>query len=553
MPDISLPVAKNRNLNFFRLLKSESSFPFNQVMIFGIISGAANAILLSSVNSASDLTEDGAMTDMIPKFFVFMIALLLFFLTKRFILVKTTQFIEETVTMMRLRIIDKIRQADLELLEKLGQSEVFTQITSDTTFISNSASIIISAGQSAILIICCVIYIAFISMPAFIALTVVLVLGVLFYVIRQKSVFAEISQAREQEKEVFNTLENFLEGFKELKLSRKKNDDLYKIMSHVSLETQYTKAQTSYKDVVNVMFSQVIFYLLLGVMVFVLPKLDTGVTADITKLTAAILFIVGPINSLVGSITAFTGANVAIENLHKLEDAVADSGTDVWENPDLTSLLDFETLELRDLEFDYRDEEGQPLFTVGPFNMTFKRGENIFIKGGNGSGKSTFLKLFTGLYFPKRGRILVDGIEINRRNINAYRELFSAIFTDFHLFNQILGVDDFDPARIDELLRLMQLERKTSFSEGKFSSLKLSTGQRKRLALIQTILDDKPIFIFDEVAADQDPEFRKAFYTELLPKFISEGKTLFVVTHDDNYFQYCDRILQMKDGMFVKE
>jgi putative ATP-binding cassette transporter len=129
--------------------------------------------------------------------------------------------------------------------------------------------------------------------------------------------------------------------------------------------------------------------------------------------------------------------------------------------------------------------------------------------------------------------------------------LFSAIFSDFHLFEKLHGLSAVDPERVNALLRLMEISDKTAFSEGHFTNTHLSTGQRKRLALVVSYLEDKPIYVFDEVAADQDPQFRRYFYETLLPELKSAGKTVVVVSHDDRYFQAGDRVLQMDYGKLV--
>jgi putative ATP-binding cassette transporter len=189
---------------------------------------------------------------------------------------------------------------------------------------------------------------------------------------------------------------------------------------------------------------------------------------------------------------------------------------------------------------------------VGPIDAEIQRGEILFLIGGNGSGKTTFLKLFTALYRPTQGAIYVDDVEIGPTNIQSYRNLFSAIFSDFYLFEKLHGLSTADPDRINALLRLMEISDKTSFKDGRFTNLNLSTGQRKRLALVVSYLEDKPVYVFDEVAADQDPEFRQYFYDTLLPEMKSAGKTVVVVSHDDRYFHAGDRLLQMDYGRLAE-
>ncbi|OQY54810.1 MAG: hypothetical protein DRR08_16730 [Candidatus Parabeggiatoa sp. nov. 2] len=201
--------------------------------------------------------------------------------------------------------------------------------------------------------------------------------------------------------------------------------------------------------------------------------------------------------------------------------------------------------------FHYREPSGKTLFSIGAINMTIKQGEILFIVGGNGSGKSTLLKLLIGLYYPATGSLYVDDDQIDQTNYQSYRELFSIIFTDFQLFDRLYGLRDIDEQRLKSLLRLMELDKKTEFIDGKFTNVDLSTGQKKRLAFIAAVLENKPVYIFDEVAADQDPQFRQYFYEVILQDLKKQGKTIIAVTHDDKYFHTADRVLKMEEGRLV--
>lgn len=195
------------------------------------------------------------------------------------------------------------------------------------------------------------------------------------------------------------------------------------------------------------------------------------------------------------------------------------------------------------------DKDGFTLFEVGPLDLNIRQGEVLFIVGGNGSGKSTLLKLLTGLYPPSGGSMTLDGATIGPETYQTYRELFSAIFADFHLFRKLYGLESPDEQKIRELLREMELTRKTRYADRRFSDIDLSSGQRKRLAYIAALLEDKPIYVFDEWAADQDPIFRKYFYNNLIGDLRTMGKTVIAVSHDDRYFNRADRVLKMEEGI----
>jgi putative ATP-binding cassette transporter len=295
------------------------------------------------------------------------------------------------------------------------------------------------------------------------------------------------------------------------------------------------------------------FVLLLGAVAFVLPVLATSFTGSATKIVAAILFFFGPLTNVVTLIPMLSQVNVTVDNLQRLE-AALDLGLEKFKEDETAPLVDlssFATIRFEGVCFAYKDPEGNNTFQVGPIDGEIRRGEVLFLIGGNGSGKTTFLKLFTALYRPTEGIIRIDDVQIAPTNIQSYRNLFSAIFSDFYLFEKLHGLSTVDPERVSALLRLMEIADKTAFSGGRFTNTNLSTGQRKRLALVVSYLEDKPIYVFDEVAADQDPQFRRYFYESLLPEMKSTGKTVVVVSHDDRYFHAGDRVLQMDYGKLV--
>jgi putative ATP-binding cassette transporter len=226
------------------------------------------------------------------------------------------------------------------------------------------------------------------------------------------------------------------------------------------------------------------------------------------------------------------------------------------ETDDIVSPQSFETIEMRDIVFSYVDRHSDAAFHIGPIDFTLRSGELVFITGGNGSGKSTFLRVLAGLYHPEAGDILLDGRRVNKVTRDEYRELFSAIFYDYHLFRRLYGIPEADPSDLANLLAKFRLEDKTGLIDGEFRTLDLSGGQRRRLALIVSMLENRPIMLLDEWTAEQDPEYRRKFYYELLPEMIRAGKTVVVITHDDRYLDELNltgRRIHMEEGRIVEE
>lgn len=533
---------------FFNLFRKESGQHLQGLLFFAAIAGISNAGMLTIVNATASSVEFGKIK--LHLLGIFVITAAVYILTKRFIMVRGGELMEDIVHKLRVRMVDKIRSSNLYLFDRIKASEIHSNLTQDAKFLSETAPFLVHSAQSAIMIVCSLLYVLIISVPAFLVVVGCLGFAVSVYLIRNKVISTHIRMGRDTETELLESLDDVLSGFKELKLSRRKNDALFYHISEISDRARNFRKRSNVMWIENYIFTQVIFYLAIGVIMFMLPLYIESHVEKIIQVVAAILFIVGPLENLINSLQVFNQANIAVDNMYDLEEKVDRGweGVEFWEEE--KKIKDFEVISMENVSFKYRDFQGEVSFSAGPFNLELKKGELLFVVGGNGSGKSTFLKLLTGLYDPEMGRIKVDGKVIYEENYAYYRELFAAIFTDFHLFSRMFGLEDVEIRKVYSLLKQMQLQKKTSFDGTRFSNLELSTGQRKRLALIVTMMEDKPIYVFDEVAADQDPEFRAYFYNTLLKDFLAEGKTIIVISHDDRYFHLADRVLIMKDGQF---
>ncbi len=406
-----------------------------------------------------------------------------------------------------------------------------------------------------VLVVFSLVYILILSPMAF-RLTVLLVaIGVSIHFRNRKELMGELQRASAAENTFFEGLTHLLDGFKEVKLNTKRSDDLYAHLCDTAQQVATLKTATGQRYADYFIFTQVVFYVLLGTMVFVLPAVSEVYSEQVTRIAAAILFIIGPLTLTISLIPVLRAANHAVTNITALEAELEAAGelarqkeAGLAQAPET-----FTRIEARDLVFIYRDRSGDASFTLGPMDLAIHQNETLLIVGGNGSGKSTMLKLLTALYYPTSGTISLDGIDIRTLGYRAYRELFAAIYSDYHLFDRLYGLPNIDDSRVISLLQLMQLEKKTRWRDGRFENQELSTGQKKRLALVISLLEDKQIYVFDEWAADQDPSFRQFFYETLLPDLKARGKTLIVATHDDRYFSVGDRVIKMELGRIVSD
>ena len=143
-----------------------------------------------------------------------------------------------------------------------------------------------------------------------------------------------------------------------------------------------------------------------------------------------------------------------------------------------------------------------------------------------------------------------NGKALGTDDRDDYRQLFTTVFADYYLFDDLLKAETV-PAEAERYLERLEVAHKVSIKDGGFTTTDLSSGQRKRLALMAAWLEGRPILVFDEWAADQDPAFRQIFYTELLPDLRRLGKTIVVISHDDRYFGSADQLVRLRHGCIV--
>jgi putative ATP-binding cassette transporter len=539
-------------MTIFHFLKRESDKPLLKLGLLTGVSGLSSAGVLAVINLAAQ--GESAKSLNISYLLMFVAVVGIFITAQKFILVEGVIIIEDILDNLRIRLSDKIRRTDLLNIEKIGKARIYNRLTQESTLISQMSVYLITALQSGIMLIFIFAYIAYLNLMAAIILLALLSVGVMLFNKNNVKVYAELDETNKAEIEYFNSLTDILDGLKEIKLNQKKSNDLFSHYRKISTVVQKLKVSTGYLFSVNTVFSQAFIYIVLGSIVFVLPQLNASFSKEIMSTTTAMLFAIGPLTSLVSMIPPYEKLNLAVKNIYELEEQL-DQNTNQNEVHPIVGenrFVDFRKIELKGLYFEYRDSEIYDHFSVGPINLTINKGEILFFVGGNGCGKTTLLKALTMLYNNlQAGSIYVDDKLVDQSNYLEYRELYSAIFYDFHLFDKLYGLENIDPKRVNDLLILMQIDNKTEFKVDRFTIQNLSTGQRKRLALIVTFLEDKPIYIFDEWAADQDPQFKNYFYDILLHKLKSEGKTVIAVSHDDRYFHVADRVIKMDYGKIV--
>jgi cyclic peptide transporter len=542
-------------MSFLQLVRREMHGSMPKLLFMSSIGGISNASILAAINAGVQDTSSGQKPGLWAAS-LFLVALFLFMKTQQFVTITATAEIEAIIHKLRLRLMDLIRRSELLEIEKIGRARIVASITSDTAVLTQASNMLCFTVQGAVLILFVGLYVAYLSIVAFL-LTLVIVSGagtIFHYKNRQLS--AQKSESAAWERRLFDRLTDFLDGFKEVRLNAARSDDLFNDALEVSKTAANIKILTQAETFKMIVRSQISMYILLGAVVFVAPNLsDTLGGTSIAKATTALLFVVGACFGLVQSIPILLNANTAASRIDQLEEALQATLVES-ERRAITAPKRFERIEMHNIEFRYIDRFSDTVFKIGPIDFTLQRGELVFITGGNGSGKSTFLRVLSGLYPPDSGEVLLDGRPVTDANRDEYRGLMSAIFFDYHLFQRLYGVADADPSDVNRLLTQFRLADKTSLDNGEFRTLDLSGGQRRRLALIVSLLEKRPIMLLDEWTAEQDPEFRLKFYDELLPDMMRAGATIVVITHDDRYLDELHlpaRRIKMDYGRIVEQ
>ncbi|VEN73191.1 ABC transporter ATP-binding protein yojI [Candidatus Desulfarcum epimagneticum] len=515
------------------------------VLIASLVAGLAYAALAALVNEAAEevlLNESAAWE--IP-LFLFMLAF--FLVSKRVSLSSGVVLAEEVLEKYRNRVGDLIRRSGLARIEELDKGDIYARLTLDAKQISRSFSFGIKFFQALVTIAAVFFYIFFLSFKTGFFLAAVMAFGWFYFRLKRKKLDEAYHAAFRSEESLFEDFGHALEGFKELKLNRGKSEDFYK--NHLAPLLEKTKelrisVGNEFAGINAVVFV-VLFYLSLGCALFILSK-DMPLTLNF-KIIAVFAFIWEPVNVINAAVPEIVRGNVSAERVMDMKAKLEDSAPSDDIPPGRA--LEFKTLSCETLSFHYPGKEGREAFSVGPIDLAVNRGEMVFLTGGNGSGKSTFLKLLAGLYEPSGGAFFIDGSRVPLRD---QRRLFSAVFADCHLFDELYGLEKVSEKKARDLIAMMGLEGKASIENTRILHSGLSAGQTKRLALVVALLEDRPVCLFDEWAAEQDPRFRKTFYERILPSLKSEGKTIVAATHDDRYFHVADRVVKMDFGKIEK-
>ena len=533
---------------FVRLLR-----PFLVLMviatIIGIIGGLATAWLLSAINDGLH-GDEGVTWQLLARF----AALCAISVGGTAIAGAVNSVVgQKIIAALRKDISARILRAPIASLERQRSHRLMSVLTNDVDTVSAftfnfsgyAIALAVTIGSFA--------YLLSLSVVVFLMAIVSLAVGILINIISRRVWIRDYEGVRVAQDELHKQYRAVIEGAKELKISRPRRSRVHGMLlsgAADSIAALKSRAMRLYWIADGA--GSGVFFVVIGLLIAGRNMLGIDATV-ITGAVIVLLYVKGPVEQIASALPVFDQARIAFGRIAALSAEFAQHEPNIdmaYPSSVSPSAPAIRSIELRGVSYAFSASSAGS-FTLGPIDLTIHAGEMLFIVGENGSGKTTLIKLLLGLYTPQEGTILLDGEAVMPESRDDYRQLFSTIFSDYYLFDDLAyGAP---PEEAAPYLARLGIAHKVSIDGDRFSTTDLSTGQRKRLALVQAWLERRPVIVTDEWAADQDPDFRRVFYEELLPEMKRQGRTLIVVSHDDRYFHVADRVIHMANGQIVAQ
>ncbi len=520
------------------------------VFVTGILGGASSIALITLINAV-------LVHGRTPLYLWGFLALCLLLPISRFaseaMLIRLSQ---RTSLEIRMLLSHRIVAAPLRTLEELGGPRLMAVLTDDIMTISNVLTGLPAACMNLVIVLGCLAYIGWLSPLGLLVVVAFLAIGTVIYRSLTMAGIRLLRLARHDQDALFVHFRALTQGNKELKLSAARREAFLTgcLQPTAQSFSEHNRAGlTAYTAAAA--WGQALLFLLIALLMFQAPSWGVLRGGDVVVFVLTTLYMMTPLTSVLGILPTLSRANIAVQRVEGICETLAprplaDGGRALAAAASGIA----GPVDLVDIRHAYRRERDNSSFVLGPITLTFRPGEIVFLTGGNGSGKTTLAKLLIGLYTPETGEIRLAGKPIGPAELNEYRENFGVVFADYYLFDSLLGVDGTEvDDRARQYLVTLQLDHKVQVADGAFSTLDLSQGQRRRLALLAAYLDDRPFYVFDEWAADQDPQFKDVFYLELVPELKRRGKTVLVISHDDRYYHVADRVIKLEDGRVVSQ
>jgi putative ATP-binding cassette transporter len=455
---------------------------------------------------------------------------------------------------LRMYICRHMLAAPLRHIEEFGDDRLLAALTQDVANVVNAYFRLPMLFSNVAIIAGCVFFLGKLSLVLFAALLTLIILSVVSYMLVQRKANRYFALGREEYGASIRNFRGLHDGAKELRLNKTRREQFFELLLQPTALSE-RRLNTRGGNIFALLngSSQVLYFVAIVLFLFILPGLIPIELPVLIGYALIVLYMAGPMQGIVTSVPFYVSAGISLRKIEELGltfSPARANGSSVAV-PEIKR--DWKRIDLIGVTHRYERERDSATFTLGPINLSLYAGELVFVVGGNGGGKTTFAKLLSGLYTPDGGQIRIDNQPVTDQNRDWYRQHFSAVYSEFYVFEQLFGIDAGHHVNTARYLAELELEAKVQITNGKFSTTNLSLGQRKRLALLVAYLEDRPFYIFDEWAADQDPHFKGVFYHQILPELKARGKTVLIITHDDRYFDLADRLIKFESGSLVDQ
>ncbi|MGP4863958.1 cyclic peptide export ABC transporter [Psychrobacter sp. T6-5] len=572
-------MSSRASVSLHHMIWAQYRLPFLKVILLNLVNAAVSVGIIAYINQTfiSQPVFNTLSWSSLGQFALLVLLLLVTTFVSQYAL---TRLGHKFVYELRTKLVKQIIDTTVPQIDHLGSARLLASLSSDIQSITVAFVRMPELVQGVILSVGVGLYLGWLSLPLLLIVMFWIAMTIWISTILVKHVYHHLRAIRDINDALYQDYQSIIDGRKELALNHHRAEQIYThdFLDHAkSYKERVIKSDTYHLSAVN--WSNIMMFAAIGVIFAVSNYL--GISMGIaTTFSLTILFMQSPLLHAVGAYPTLQTAQVALDKIQSLELAEyqalfrTDNTSKHWQTISLTDVnyryntsnnsvsndsdnasdssvsnnsdIDAQTLIAKD-----SDHSGNILKDV---NLTLQRGDVVFLIGANGSGKSTLAKIITGIFTPTTGAVTIDKQPVDSQNNADYRQLYSAIFSDQHIFKQLLGRQGQQPdeALVNAWLHKLNLQDKISVADNQLSTDKLSQGQRKRLAMLIAVAEQKDILLLDEWAADQDPAFRRVFYQTLIPELKALGKTLFIISHDDGYFEHADRLLLMKQGRLIE-
>ncbi len=515
-------------------------------VVLGVLGGLSITALLATINNGLH-GQTGMSTGVVIAFAGFCLVALASSIAAD---IGTNYIGQHIIARLRKDLGAKVLSAPIEQIERFRSHRLIPVLTHDVDTVSDFAFAFAPLAIAFTVTLGCLGYLAYLSWPMFLITAVAIVIGCTAQFFAQSLGLQGFHQAREAEDDLHKHYRAVAEGAKELRIHRPRRQRMFTQQLQATAEHICRLQIRSISIFVTAKaFGSMLFFVVIALAIATQSLWFNNDAAVISGFVLVLLYMKGPLETLLATLPIVSRAQVAFSHIAELSRLFSSPEPHLLlQDPAPGEPTAMHGIELRNVGYAFAQVDGAPAFQLGPVNLKVEPGEILFIVGDNGSGKTTLIKLLLGLYAPQQGDVMLNGQPVTAERRDDYRQLFTTIFADYYLFDDLVQGDQALPADAGKYLQRLEIAHKVSVRDGAFTTTDLSTGQRKRLALVNAWLDGRPVLVFDEWAADQDPAFRKIFYTELLPDLKRLGKTIIVISHDDRYFDLADQVVHLHNG-----